>query len=53
MDRLVRKIEIPIAKRTVEKAGLYIVPKERFGELADVAMDAYKNYPQLVFRRRI
>ena len=27
MDNLVRKIELPLAKRVVEKAGLYIVPK--------------------------
>ena len=29
MDKLVRKIELPLAKRVVEKAGLYIVPKSR------------------------
>ena len=27
MDKLVRKIEIPLAKRVVEKAGLYVVQK--------------------------
>ena len=28
MDKLVRKIEIPIAKKIIEKAGLYIVKEE-------------------------
>ena len=45
MDKLVRKIEVPLAKAAVEKAGLYLVPKERLGELAEVAMDAYYDYP--------
>ena len=45
MDKLVRKIEVPLARNAVEKAGLYLVPKERLGELADVAMDAYADYP--------
>ena len=45
MDKLVRKIEIPLAKNAVKKAGLYLVPKERLGELADIAMDAYLDYP--------
>ena len=45
MDKLVRKIEVPLARNAVKKAGLYLVPKERFGELADVAMDAYMDYP--------
>lgn len=45
MDKLVRKIEVPLAKRAVEKAGLYIVPKERIPELARVAGDSYENYP--------
>ena len=45
MDKLVRKIEVPLARKAVEKAGLYLVPKERLSELADVAMDAYENYP--------
>ena len=29
----------------MEKAGLYIVPKERINELASVAADAYRDYP--------
>ena len=45
MDKLVRKIELPLANRVVEKAGLYIVPKERINELASVAADAYRDYP--------
>ena len=28
MDKLVRKIEIPLAKQVIEKAGLYIVQKK-------------------------
>ena len=45
MDKLVRKIELPLAKRVAEKAGLYIVPKDRINELASVAADAYRDYP--------
>ena len=28
MDKLVRKIEIPLAKKAIEKAGLYIVKEK-------------------------
>ena len=45
MDKLVRKIELPLAKRVVEKAGLYIVPESRIKELAQIAADAYRDYP--------
>lgn len=45
MDKLVRTIEIPLAKHAIEQAGLYIVPRERLAELAEVAMDAYQDYP--------
>ena len=45
MDKLVRKIELPLAKRVVEKAGLYIVPENRIKELAQIAADAYRDYP--------
>ena len=45
MDKLERKIEVPLAKNIVQKAGLYLVPKERLGELAEVAADAYQDYP--------
>ena len=45
MDKLVRKIEIPLAKRVIEKAGLYIVQKKDIDRLAEVAADAYRDYP--------
>lgn len=45
MDNLVRKIEIPIARNIIKKAGLYLVPDERLDELAEIAADAYQNYP--------
>ena len=45
MDNLVRKIELPLARKVVEKAGLYIVPENRIKELASVAADAYRDYP--------
>ena len=45
MDKLVRKIEIPLAKNIIEKAGLYIVQKKDLDRLAEVAADAYKDYP--------
>ena len=45
MDKLVRKIEIPLAKNAIEKAGLYIVPKKDLDRLAEVAADAYLDYP--------
>ncbi|MBR5501235.1 MAG: GNAT family N-acetyltransferase [Clostridia bacterium] len=45
MDKLVRKIEIPLARNVVEKAGLYIVQKKDIDRLAEVAADAYRDYP--------
>jgi ribosomal protein S18 acetylase RimI-like enzyme len=45
MDKLVRKIEIPLARKVIEEAGLYIVQKKDLDRLADVAADAYENYP--------
>ena len=45
MDKLVRKIEIPLAKKAIEKAGLYIVQKKDLDRMADIAADAYKDYP--------
>ena len=45
MDKLVRKIEIPLARRAIEKAGLYIVKKNQIDRLAAVAADAYRDYP--------
>ena len=45
MDKLVRKIEVPYARRTIEKAGLYIVEKKDLDRLAEIAADAYRDYP--------
>ena len=45
MDKLVRKIEIPLARRAIEKAGLYIAEKKDSDRLAEVAADAYRDYP--------
>ena len=45
MDKSVRKIEIPLAKNVIEKAGLYIVQKKDINRLAEVAADAYRDYP--------
>ena len=45
MDKLVRKIERPIARKVIEKAGLYIVNENDLERLADVATDAYLDYP--------
>ena len=45
MDKLVRKIEVPLAKKAIEKAGLYIVQKKDLERLAEVAADAYEDYP--------
>ena len=45
MDKLVRKIEIPLAKKAIEDAGLYLVQKKDIGRLAEVAADAYQDYP--------
>ena len=45
MDKLVRKIEIPLARRAIERAGLYIVQKKDIDRLSEVAADAYRDYP--------
>ena len=45
MDKLVRKIEIPMAKNAIKKAGLYLVTKDDLDRLAEVAADAYCDYP--------
>ena len=45
MDSLVRKIEIPLARNKIQNAGLYLVPENRMDELAEIAADAYQNYP--------
>ena len=45
MDKLVRKIEVPLARRAIERAGLYLVKKDELDRLAAVAVDAYRDYP--------
>ena len=45
MDRLVRKIEVPLARRAIERAGLYLVQKKDLDLLAETAADAYRDYP--------
>lgn len=45
MDKLVRKIDIPLARNAIEKAGLYLVQKKDLDRLAQVAADAYQDYP--------
>ena len=45
MDKLVRKIEIPLARRAIEKAGLYIVEKKDLDQLAKGSADSYLDYP--------
>ena len=45
MDKLVRKIEIPLAKNIVKKAGLYLVQEKDLKRLAEVAASAYEGYP--------
>ena len=45
MDKLVRKIEIPLAKKAIEEAGLYRAGEKDIDRLAEVAADAYRDYP--------
>lgn len=45
MDKLVRKIEIPLAKNAIKQAGLYLVSRKDLERLADIAADAYRDYP--------
>ena len=45
MDKLVRKIEIPMAKRAIERAGLYLAKEEDVDRLAEIAANAYRDYP--------
>lgn len=45
MDKLVRKIEVPLAKKAIERAGLYLVQEKDLERLAEVAADAYQDYP--------
>ena len=45
MDKLVRKIEIPLARKIIERAGLYLVQEKDLDRLAEGAADAYEDYP--------
>lgn len=45
MDKLIRNTDLHLAKQRIQRAGLYLVPKERFAELSEVAADAYQEYP--------
>ncbi len=45
MDKLVRKIEVPLARKAIERAGLYLVQEKDLERLAEVAADAYEDYP--------
>ena len=45
MDKLVRKIEVPLAKAAIERAGLYVVGEKELDRLAEIAADAYRDYP--------
>ena len=45
MDKLVRKIEVPLAKNVMHKNNLYLIKDKDVDKLAEVAMDAYIDYP--------
>lgn len=45
MDKLVRQIEIPLARNAVSKAGLYIAKESDIERLSLVAADAFTDYP--------
>ena len=45
MDKLVRKIEVPLARNAVKKAGLYLVDKKDLDYLAEGSVEAYRDYP--------
>ena len=45
MDKLVRRIEVPLAKKAISDAGLYIAEPGDIDRLAEIAMDAYQDYP--------
>ena len=45
MDKLVRKIEVPIARNIIKKSGLYLVEEKDLDALAEIAKDAYIDYP--------
>lgn len=45
MDKLVRKIEVPLAKKAIADAGLYLAGEKDMERLAEVSMEAYRGYP--------
>lgn len=45
MDKLVRKIEVPIARNIIQRNGLYLVQKKDLDKVAEIAADAYQDYP--------
>ena len=45
MCEATRKTDVKIIRETLKNAGLHIVSKNEIDKLADVAMDAYENYP--------
>lgn len=45
MDKLVRKIEVPLAKNIIKKSGLYLIQKKDFNKVCEVATNSFKNYP--------
>ena len=45
MDKLVRRSKVPLARKAIEKAGLYLADKKDFEHLAEIAADAYRDYP--------
>lgn len=45
MDKLVRQIEVPLAKNIIQKNGLYICQEKDLDRLAEIAANAYQDYP--------
>ncbi|MBO5289435.1 MAG: hypothetical protein J6B11_08575 [Spirochaetales bacterium] len=45
MCEATRKTDVKIIRETLKNAGLHIISKNEIDKLADVAMDAYENYP--------
>ena len=45
MDKLVRKIELPLARHAIEKAGLYILQEKDIDRATEIATEAYRDYP--------
>jgi ribosomal protein S18 acetylase RimI-like enzyme len=45
MDSFIRQIELPLAKKAIERAGLYLITQKDIERLAEGAADAYRDYP--------